>query len=104
MDSAISRSPEERGRLFRIRHEFEDEDLDHLAERWPTVTFLHIPLAWALPLDRLFRRLKRASCLPTGVVQDNAEPVFVGSFCIRPLSWVLGCSRELKAIDADLWI
>lgn len=43
---------------FNKRHNFNDEDIGLLKERWSEITFHNIPLAWVFPLDEMLCKLR----------------------------------------------
>ena len=43
---------------FDERHEFGDDDLEVLKDRWPKVAFQNIPLAWIIPIDEMLSAMR----------------------------------------------
>lgn len=49
---------EEVKKEFSIRHDFEDDDLDILKERWSNIIFKNIPAAWIIIIDEMLCLLR----------------------------------------------
>lgn len=89
---------------FDYRHEFDDSELDILIERWPSVKFSRIPLAWIIIIDDMLSRLRYNK--PIYEIRQEFGHLIILS---RPLSdnqrkIIQHAEEQLYLIDTDLHV
>lgn len=56
---------------FDSRHDFDDDDLETLSNKYPNTTFKQIPSAWILEIDKLLRKVYSEN--PTAISSIKQE-------------------------------
>lgn len=88
--------------IFHERHNFDDEDLQLLKERWPTVEFENIPNAWIIPIDEMLFRLRYNNPI-IKITQYYGQPVIYHSeLNDKQRRIIKRAEQDLKQIDEDL--
>lgn len=100
---------EKKKKLFDMRHEFNDEDIDLLKERHPGVEILNIPVAWVVPIDQMLCDFRHSQAI------SKVEQQF-GELCVvfknrqqdqgrkeKYKNTVAKYEKIIKKIDADLY-
>lgn len=90
---------------FDDRHAEDDqEDLATLQERWPSVKFHNIPVAWIVILDTMLCRMRYSN--PVREVRQEFGQLIVihGPLRASQEKIIREAEQEIYAIDADLKI
>jgi len=90
---------------FNHRHNFEDEDIEILKERWVNVEFESIPVAWIILIDEMLTYLRYNNPISKIkqdfgqlIIQTNKKPTEKQSAVIKLTE------EKIRSIDEDLYI
>lgn len=87
---------------FDYRHEFEDDDLEVLKERWPNVGFHNIPTSWIIAIDEMFCKLRYHNPIHE-IRQEFGQLVIIhDELKFGQAGIIQEAENKIKAIDIDI--
>lgn len=87
---------------FDHRHEFGDDDLDILSDRWPNVKFINIPSAWIWVIDEMLCTLRYDNPIKEIRQEFGQLIIMTGKTTLNQAKIIRGTEIKILAIDADL--
>lgn len=88
---------------FDGRHDFEDDDLNILFERWPNIKFENIPVSWIVPVDEMLCHMRLNN--PVKEVRQHFGQLIVITDVLtdKQKKIVKATENKIYSIDKDLY-